>query len=412
MRVILSFIFVAFCFNSYSQEKDLNYFIATAEKNSPLLIDYKNQIQSATLDSLLNLASRKPQVNGVLFGNYAPVINDFGYDTALSNGQLISGLISVNQKIIGKNRGSIQSQTFKLAKEGLISNRKIALKDLKKVIISQYITAVSTSEQVENNIKTASLLKDEALVLKKLAQNSVYKQTDYLLFTATVKQQELTVLQLKQQYQNDLGLLHYLSGETDTTFVHLKTPEIKIKSNLKEAKIMFLKSFEIDSLKLQNQKSLIDLAYKPSFSLLGDAGYMSTFPYLPHQNFGVSLGFGLSIPIYDGNQRSLQHQKITAALATNLAYKNNFSKQYQQQLLILKQRLNQVTEIEKELQLQLSIVETLIEANKKLLLTGDAQITEFVIAIGNLITIQNNISQNNINKLQLINEINYWSFND
>ena len=64
------------------------------------------------------------------------------------------------------------------------------------------------------------------------------------------------------------------------------------------------------------------------------------------------------------------------------------------------------------MQTQLQIVDALIEANKKLLLTGDAQITDFVIAIGNVITINNTISQNKINTLQLINEINYWSSND
>jgi len=29
----------------------------------------------------------------------------------------------------------------------------------------------------------------------------------------------------------------------------------------------------------------------------------------PHKNFGMSIGAGLSIPIYDGGQRSLNHQK-------------------------------------------------------------------------------------------------------
>jgi len=245
-----------------------------------------------------------------------------------------------------------------------------------------------------------------------LTQNSVYKQTDYLLFSATVKQQELTLLQLKQQYQNELGVLHYLTGEIDSTFVNLKKPDIKLFNNIKEDKIIFFKTFEIDSLKLKNQKSLIKMAYKPNFSLLGDAGYLSTFTNLPHQNFGVSIGFGLSIPIYDGNQKGLQYQKISVALSTNLAYKNNFNKQYHQQLLLLNQQLKQVVAIETQLKSQLSLAETLIEAHKKLLVTGDAQITEFVIAIGNIISIQNNISQNNINKLQIINEINYWSLND
>ena len=146
--------------------------------------------------------------------------------------------------------------------------------------------------------------------------------------------------------------------------------------------------------------------------MLGDAGYWSSFVYTPYKNLGFSFGLGLSVPIYDGNQRTLQHQKNKTALATNLAYKTNFNKQYQQQLAMLHQQLKQIDEIESQLQSQLLISEALIEANKKLLPTGDAQITEYVIAVGNLVNIKNAISQNNSNKLQVINEINYWSFNE
>lgn len=410
----LKYLIVVFlCFiKSYSQEKDLNYFLEKAQSNSPLITDYKNQIKAASIDSLLFRATRKPQVSANLLANYAPVINDFGYDTALSNSHAVSGLIGVNQRISGKNQINSQSETFKLIKEALVLNKKIAAKDLNKTIIAQYISASASEEQIVNNQKIETLLKQEALILKKLTQNSVYKQTDYLIFSTTVKQQELVLLQLKQQYQNDLALLNYLTGETDTTFVNLKKPEITIKTIQNSDKIVFLKRFEVDSLKLENQNKLIDNGYKPAISLLGDAGYLSSFAYLPYKNFGFSVGFGVSVPIYDGNQRSLQHQKNETALATNRTYKNNFNRQYKQQLLMLNQKLKQVAEIENQLQSQLIITEALIEANKKLLPTGDSKITEYVIAVGNLLSIKNAISQNNINKLQIINEINYWSFNE
>ena len=178
------------------------------------------------------------------------------------------------------------------------------------------------------------------------------------------------------------------------------------------SKSVFAKQFEIDSLKIINQNQLIDNAYKPSLALLGDVGYMSSLTYQAQKNFGFSVGLGLSIPIYDGNQRALQYQKNEKALATKFAYKTNFNRQYQQQLLLLNQKLKQATEIENQLQSQLQIADALIEADKKLLVSGDAQITDFVIAIGNVITINNTISQNKINKLQIINEINYWSANE
>ncbi|TDD95948.1 TolC family protein [Flavobacterium cellulosilyticum] len=412
MRSIFLILIFLFAAKSFSQEKDLLFYIEKAQTNSPLLKDLSNQIQSNTIDSLLVRATYKPLVSGNLNAYLAPHHNGFGYDTALSNGQSVAGLVGINQKIIGKGIANSQAETFKIIKDGLVLNKKIAVKDLNKAIISQYITAFGSAEQVDYNQKMAALLKEEAEILKKLTQNSIYKQTDYLIFIATLKQQELQVMQLKQQYQNDLGLLNYLSGETSTTFVNLKKPEIALKSIQKVETTLFEKQFETDSLKISNQNKLIDNNYKPALSLLGDAGYMSSFANQGYKNFGFSIGLGLSIPIYDGNQKTLLHQKNETALATNLAYKNNFYKQYQQQLLLLHERLKQIVEIKDQLQSQLQISDALIEADKKLLLSGDAQITDFMIAIGNVININNTISQNTINTLQLINEINYWSSND
>jgi len=412
MKSIFFFILVLCSIRSFSQEKDLPFYIDKAQTNSPLLTDLSNQIKSNKLDSLLNKANYKPQISGNLNANYAPVLNGYGYDTTLSNGQSVYGLVGVNQKIIGKNRINSQAESFQLLKQSLELNKKIAIKDVNKLIAAQYITASGSFEQIQYNQKMTTLLKEEAAILKKLTQNSIYKQTEYLIFLSTVKQQELQVLQFKQQYQNDLALLNYLSGETDTTFVNLKKPDISLKAIESNNKTVFAKQFDVDSLKIINQNKLIDNAYKPSLALLGDAGYMSTFTYQAHKNFGVSIGLGLSIPIYDGNQRMLQHQKNETALATNLAYKANFNRQYQQQILMLNQKLKQATETENQLQSQLQIADALIDAHKKLLVSGDAQITDFVIAIGNVITINNTISQNKINKLQLINEINYWSANE
>lgn len=412
MKIIFFLILSFISLESFSQEKDLRFYMEKAQNNSPLLKDLSNQIQSNTIDSLLNRAAYKAQITGNLNANYAPVINGAGYDAAITNGQSVSGLVGINKKIVGKGIVNSQAESFKMLKESLVLNKKIALKDLNKVIIDQYITAYGNAEQIAYNQKIVTLLNNGANTLKKLTQNAIYKQTDYLIFLSTLKQQELQVLQLKQQYQNDLGLLNYLSGETDTAFVNLIKPDISLKTISSPEKTIFFKQFEVDSLKIVNQGKLIDNAYKPTLALLGDAGYLSSFEYQPYKNFGFSVGLGLSIPIYDGNQRLLQHQKNEQAVATNLAYKNHFNKQYQQRLLILNQKLKQTVETGNQLQSQLQITDALIEADKKLLLSGDAQITDFVIAIGNVIMLNNSISQNKINKLLLINEINYWISND
>ena len=412
MKRTIFYILILFISKSFSQEKDLFFYTEKARINSPLLIDLSNQIKLNSLDSLLNKAQYKPQVAANLNANLSPNLDNYGYDNTITNSQSVVGLVGLNKRIIGKSQINSQAESYKLIKEALSLNKKIAVKDLNKIVTSQYITATGSADQINYNNKMLALLTDEAQVLKRLTQNSIYKQTDYLIFLSTLKQQELQVMQLKHQYQNDVGLLNYLCGISDTTFVSLKKPDISIQNIQKSDKSIFIKQFEVDSLKIINQNKLIDNRYKPALNLLTDAGYLSSFYSEGHKNFGFSVGLGLSVPIFDGNQRSLSHQKNTVALATTAAYKSNFNRQYSQQLLQLRQKLEQSNQIEKQLQLQLSVSEALIEADKKLLLTGDAQITDFVIAIANIISINNNISQNKVNKLLVINEINYWNTNN
>ncbi|MGK4567787.1 hypothetical protein [Flavobacterium sp. 3HN19-14] len=119
----------------------MRYFIEKAQINSPLISDYSYQITTAALDSLIDRAGYRPQLSGNFNKSYAPVINGYGYDTALSNGQTLNALIGYNQKIIGGNRKATQSESFRLIKQSLSLNKKVAVKDLDKAVTAQYITA-------------------------------------------------------------------------------------------------------------------------------------------------------------------------------------------------------------------------------------------------------------------------------
>ena len=71
----------------------------------------------------------------------------------------------------------------------------------------------------------------------------------------------------------------------------------------------FLLKYKIDSLRLINQKSLIDIGYRPKVSLFADAGYQSTLTIAPYKNFGTNIGISLTIPIYDGHQKAIAVHK-------------------------------------------------------------------------------------------------------
>lgn len=412
MRIVLLFITTLFSIASFSQKRDVDFFIEKAYLNTALLNDLNNQSNSLSIDSLLYKANLKPQLNANLMANYAPVINNFGYDTAITNGQTVSGLVSFSQKILGKTRTNNQLAAITLLKNKVDFNKKITVNDVAKAIRLQYIVTFSDNNQYLNLQLQFGLLNKELEILKKFTQKSIYKQTDYLLFLATVKQQEIILIQMKNQFENDLGILNYLSGTNEKLSVVLMQPQMELKQVISAENSIYSQQFKIDSLSIENQKENISNAYKPSLALLADAGYMSTLSGQYYKHFGTAVGLTLSVPIYDGNQRKLQITKNKLASETNSGYQRQFERQFkqQQQQLLLKLSQNEI--MNEQLQTQLKINKTLLEAFNKLLVTGNAMIPDFVIALGNSLSITNAIAQNNMARLLLINELNYWNTNE
>jgi glutaredoxin 2 len=143
--------------------------------------------------------------------------------------------------------------------------------------------------------------------------------------------------------------------------------------------------------------------------LYADAGYVSSLQYLPYKNWGASAGVNLTVPIYDGRQRKMQHNKIALAELTRQNYRDYFKTQYNQQIAQLTQQLNASQQLINETNEQIKYTQGLMEANRKLLPTGDVKISDFVIAINNYLNAKNIITQNTITRLLIINQINYWN---
>ena len=253
------------------------------------------------------------------------------------------------------------------------------------------------------------LLKKEEIILKELAEKGIYRQTDYLTFLVTIQQQEIQISEIKMQYQNEFATLNYLSGNVDTSFTSLAAPTLDPIQIPGLENTVFYQQFFIDSMKLRNSDVQIDFAYKPKVNLYADGGYVSSLMYLPYKNFGVSAGVNITVPIYDGHQKKMQHDKIAIAEETRQQYRDFFKTQHDQQIAQLLQQLQSTQQLIDQTSGQLRYTQGLIDANKKLLETGDARIADYIIAIGNYLSARNIITQNTVNKMQIINQLNYWN---
>jgi len=403
--IILGFFLPLF---SVAQNKTLDYFINKSLTNDPRISELQNVILANKTDSALIVAANKIQVTGNGNAYYAPVINGYGYDVAITNGQQLSALVALNKQIYNKRNLSLQFKSLQLQNDSLTNFIAISKQDIKKAIISQYILAYSDQLQLDFNDELISLLTKEEDILKKLTQKNVYKQADYLSFLVTLQQQQLTRNQLFVQFRNNYATLNYLAGIIDTTTETLAAPNLQAKRVFYNENSPFILNYKIDSLRLANERAIIKYQYRPKVNLFADAGYQSTFILTPYKNFGYNFGINLTVPIYDGHQRKLQFSRLDIRERTRQQQRDFFYRQYQQQILQLQQQLNDLQSLAKPINKQIQYLETLINVNGKLLKTGDIRITDYVLALNNYITAKNLIVQNQIAQYQVIQQLNYW----
>ncbi|NCD71029.1 TolC family protein [Mucilaginibacter agri] len=410
MKYIVSFILCVLLYGSSSaQNRSLDYYLNQSLSNSPLLKDLNNQVLSAQLDSLRLKAGLKPQVNLNGGGLYAPVIRGYGYSQAITNGQSIDGLLSVNKTFVGKSYLNAQYYALQLQRDSLGNIIHLSEQDLKKNIIAQYITAYGDLQQYNFNKEVVELLGKEEDLLKKLTRSNVYRQSDYLTFLVTLQQQQLQLAQSRLQYKNDFALLNYLAGIRDTTFAQLTEPAITKAVLPSVANSIFFKQYKLDSLRLNNGRKLVDYSYRPKLNIFADGGYNSDLTYHAYKNFGASAGFSLIVPIYDGGVRKLLYKKLNLEEQSRQTYKAFFYNQYHQQI---DQYSQQITENEKlivQINDQIRYVESLIKVDTELMQTGDLKISDLILAINNYLTVKNTLTQTVISRLQLINQFNYYN---
>jgi outer membrane protein TolC len=393
---------------SLAQTYTLDHYLETAKSKSPLLYDLRNQVAMSKLDSLRLRAGLLPQVTGSSAGLFSPVIHGFGYAGAITNVNTFNALITVNKTIIGRNYLNSQLSAIGFQRDSINNLSRISELDLTKSVTGQYITAYGSLQQYKFSQEVVNLLTQEEDVLKKLTRANVYRQSDYLTFLVTLKQQQVQLLQARLQYKNDFATLNYLAGIADTSMAEIGEPMLQRTYTPDISNSVFFKKYQTDSIRFANARKLVDYSYKPRANVFADGGYNTDFTN-PAKNFGSSYGFSVTIPIYDGGQRKLQYKRLQLQQQTNNYYRSFLTVQYRQQIAQLNQQIAENEELVAKVRDQIKYAETLIKVDTELLQKGDLKVADLILAINNYLTVRNLLTQTTVSRLQLINQINYWN---
>jgi outer membrane protein TolC len=376
-------------------------------QNSPLLNDYRNQISSASSDSLLIRAAKKPQVEAKSQLLYSPYYKNFGYDEVITDGGNYMAVMGVTQNIFNQKELDNKFKAVNLQKKLVNNSTRISIIELNKVITDQYLTAFSGYDDFLFNKTFLELFEKENEIVKQFVKTGVCKQTDYLSLMVETQSQEILVNQLKSQYRKELMLLNQLCGLNDSAWIELPEPQLEIKGTSEIEKSPSYIQYKIDSVRIENEKMAIDIRYKPKVNWFADAGILTSNPSNFYRNFGYSAGLSLNIPVYDGKQRGIEKQKLDLNENSRRTYAETYRKQYFQQIQQFTFELKSLNEMSVQMEKQYKTSDQLVKALKDQLESGNIQMTEYINAVKNFKTISRNLKLVNIQKLQVINEMNF-----
>ena len=410
MRILvslsLSLLFGILC---HGQTLTLDDYLDRGVANSAVLKDLSNQIRSNQYDSLISRANFLPQVNfnGSLL--YSPAINGWGYSDVITNGQILIGTVNVNQQIFNKKTREATNQKFGLETGNLVNTRSVSLNELKNAITAQYLAAGAALKERKFQEEILATLVSEAKVLKAWTEKGIYRQTDYLSLQVEISSLEQNVRDLDLQYRKEFWNLNLICGISDTVFYDLELPLIKDPLAQKVENSLFFKRLIIDSLLIRNEKLMIDSRYKPTVNWFVDGGIINNEPRLLYQNFGISGGLSMSLPVFDGNQRKINYDKIRMREETRKNYQENFLFRYHAQLQQLQAELEKLRLLVQESEKRVALVQELVAADKVMLSAGSLLISDYILAMKNLIEAKHAGLIYQIRMQFIINEINFRS---
>jgi len=396
-----------FAISAYNQSRNLNFYLKQAVQNSPLLNDYRNKVKSSFADSLLIRAANKPLVEAKSQLLYSPVYHYFGYDEVVTDGGNYTAVMGISQPVFNKRQINNKFEAVDLQKRSINNSTQISINELNKIITDQYLISFSGYNDFLFNKNFLELLAKENEIVKQFVKGGIAKQTDYLSLLVETQSQEILVNQLKSQYRKDLMLLGQLSGLNDSAWYELADPKIEIRGTANIVRSPSYLQYKIDSIRIENEKMAIDIRYRPKVNWFADAGFLTSNPWKFYKHFGYSAGLSLNIPVYDGKQRGIEKQKLELNENSRQAYQSTYYKQYFQQIQQLNLDLKALNVMSAQVENQLKTSQQLIDTFREQLEAGIIQMTEYINAIKNFKTITRNINLIYIQKLQVINQMNF-----
>jgi outer membrane protein TolC len=400
----------------------LDYFIDSADRNSPALKEYYNLQSTSKLEYKLNRAENAAfQVS--LTGNYlfVPYFNNkgglvttnpspqaYGYDINLFDGGLYSAQINVERNLFNGNLLNTLDTHTRVQSDIYQYSAFLERHNIKKQVTDQYLSALQSLRLTHLTNQIVANLEQQQKLLAEMVEKGFVNSRDYLLLQIEIKGQRMDLQKQQQEYKSNLLQLYAMCGIQDTSLVDLEPVALTVSGPA--AGSHFTEKYNLDSLMVVNDQALFDSKYQPQLQAFFNTGLNAVELENISHRFGMSAGLNLSLALFDGNQRNIVRQQNLLSRRTISEHKQyselEISTQRKNSLARLRTLENNMTNLGEQIQDYNKVLQ--ISANQ--LQHGNISMIDYLTLLRNSIELQKNQIETEISYQQEVNNYEYWNW--
>ena len=415
---------------SYGQEsggKSLHYYIETAQKNSPLITDYRNQteIEQAELERLKAMYTHsRLELNGDYL--FVPIVSKdggraafkwnarsatdyYGYDLGESSGSFHAGA-TWTHPLLGRSPYKVAQEQAKINTD--MANNRIRMEEhqLERSVTEQYLLCLLDKAQIDFTDSVGTVIDRRIEIVRKLVANGLSKQSDLnLLMIEREANAELHTAAC-QDYHTHLMDLNLLCGIDEVTDVALSDISQPVRLRNDGESSLFTEQYRLDSLNTAVALRSFNLQYKPKLDLFVNGGLQVGDFSGWYRHFGLSAGVTLSWTIFDGRQKRQKERQAVWQQNTIRTYKENSEYQRNMRIKQCLSELGRYDERERALERQLAEYESVLADYGKEMDAGQVSVLDYITVLRSKIQTEKDRLLLRTNKQLVIAAYNYWNW--
>lgn len=415
---------------SYGQEsggKSLHYYIETAQKNSPLITDYRNrtEIEQAELERLKAMYTHsRLELNGDYL--FVPVISKdggrtafkwnarsatdyYGYDLGESSGSFHAGATWM-QPLLGRSSYKIAQEQAQINTD--ITNNRIRMEEhqLERSVTEQYLLCLLDKAQIDFTDSVGTVIGRRMEIVQKLVENGLSKQSDLHLLVIEREANDELHTRACQDYHTHLMDLNLLCGIDEVTDVALSDISQPVRLRNDREPSLFTEQYRLDSLNTVMSLRSFNLQYKPKLDLFVNGGLQVGDFAGWYRHFGWSAGLTFSWTIFDGRQKRQKERQAVWQQNTIRTYRENSEYQRNMRIKQCLSELGRYDERERALDIQLAEYESVLSDYGREMDAGQVSVLDYITVLRSKIQTEKDRLLLRTNKQLVIAAYNYWNW--